>query len=484
MSHALIVEDDTDFAETLRALIARMKFTAAIAHTIKDARQQLLVRPPDVVLLDIELPDGNGMELFADDALMANCETVLITGHATLDTSIQALRLGAADYLIKPINLTQLQGTLSRVTRPSAMREELNSIESEWQTSGRFGRLLGRSAAMRRIFNEIARVAQTSVSVFITGESGTGKEMAAQTIHELSRRRKQPFFGINCGALSPTLIESQLFGHERGSFTGAEKQHTGFFERCNGGTLFLDEITEMPLDLQVKLLRVLETGTFMRVGSSNLMETDVRIIAATNRSPQLAVSEGRLREDLFYRLNVFPLTMPSLRDHPEDVPLLAESFLVAIAAREGARKVFSDDAFTHLAGYGWPGNVRELRNLVHRAYVMTEGTRIDRRWLAPLARSAPVASPPPSVPAVPEAVPAWDAPPVAVNAPQEPSITVPIGMSMSEIERRVIFATMEHYGQHKERVAAVLGISLKTLYNRLKEYANSPSVDQDDMVGS
>jgi DNA-binding NtrC family response regulator len=285
MTHALIVEDDADSAETMAALIAAQGFTVAIARTLRDARRQVVLQLPDLVLLDLQLPDGSGMDLFQDEQLVANSEIVLITGHASLESSIQALRMGAADYLVKPVNMKQLQGILSRVMRPSALQAELASLTAEWESSGHFGHLWGRSPPMRRIYEQIARVAVTAVSVFITGESGTGKEVVAQTVHDLSRRRKHPFLAVNCGAISPNLIESEIFGHEKGSFTGADRQHQGFFERAHGGTLFLDEITEMPLELQVKLLRVLETGLFMRVGSTTAQETDVRVIAATNRRP-------------------------------------------------------------------------------------------------------------------------------------------------------------------------------------------------------
>src|SRR3954451_14650647 len=364
MSHALVVDDDSDSAETMAMLIAAEGFTVATAGSLREARRQMALQEPDIVLLDLMLPDGSGMELFSDAKVLPNTELVLITGHASLDTSIQALRLGAADYLVKPINLKQLQGVLSRVTKPSALKAELDDLEKGLEEGGHFGQLWGRSAAMRRIYQQITRVSATGVTVFITGESGTGKEVVAKTVHELSRRRARPFFAVNCGAISPHLIESEIFGHEKGSFTGADRQHLGFFERAHGGTLFLDEITEMPLELQVKLLRVLETGTFMRVGSTVAQETDVRVIAATNRTPEQAVTIGKLREDLLYRLNVFPIELPPLRDRAEDVPLLAQHFLSAICEREGTTKTFTPTAVQRLQVYRWPGNVRELRNVV------------------------------------------------------------------------------------------------------------------------
>ncbi len=463
MSHALIVDDDADSAASLAALVATEGFSVATAHSLRDARRQMALQSPDVVLLDLQLPDGSGMDLFSDPGLIAQSEIVLITGHASLETSIQALRLGAADYIVKPASLRQLQGILSRVTKPSALSAEVATLKAEWETSGRFGKLWGRSSAMHRIYEQVSRVAATSVSVFVTGESGTGKEVVAQTVHDLSRRRKRPFLAVNCGAISPNLIESEIFGHEKGSFTGADRQHQGFFERAHGGTLFLDEITEMPLELQVKLLRVLETGLFMRVGSTQTQETDVRVIAATNRPPEQAVAESRLREDLLYRLNVFPIHLPPLRERAEDVPLLAAHFLAEVCQRENELKSFSPAALARLAAYRWPGNVRELRNVVQRAFVMAAGPVISDDWLP--SDAGPAAS------ARAEA-------PEAVGA----SIVLPIGTSMADAERALILATLRHFNHQRERTAAVLGVSLKTLYNRLKEY-NAKAPDPETPPG-
>jgi DNA-binding NtrC family response regulator len=480
LSHALIVDDDTDSAQMMAALIAAEHFTVATAHNLRDARRQMALQQPDIVLLDLQLPDGSGMDLFDDPQLVAHSEVVLITGHASLETSVQALRLGAADYLTKPVNMGQLRGILSRVMRPSMLMDELAALHAEWEKSGRFGHVWGRSVPMQRIYEQIARVAGTAMSVFITGESGTGKEVVAQTMHDLSRRRKQPFLAVNCGAISPNLIESEIFGHEKGSFTGADRQHQGFFERAHGGTLFLDEITEMPLDLQVKLLRVLETGTYQRVGSTTTQEADVRVIAATNRDPQQAVNQGKLREDLLYRLNVFPIELPPLRERIEDVPLLAEHFLGLVSEREGSAKRFTEAALAKLQAWRWPGNVRELRNVVQRAYVMAEGDRISDEWLPsdgtrrpeqPAAAMLPAAAAPA---AHAPAAPAYASPAHALARPAEPavpSITLPVGTSLAEAERALILATLQHCNHHKERTAAALGVSLKTLYNRLKEYS-------------
>jgi DNA-binding NtrC family response regulator len=463
VNHALIVDDDVDSAQMMAALIAAEHFTVATAHNLRDARRRMALQQPDIVLLDLQLPDGSGTELFDDPQLVAHSEVVFITGHASLGTSLQALRLGAADYLTKPVNMGQLRGLLSRVMRPAALRNELPSLQAEWQKSGRFGHLWGRSASMQRIYEQIARVAGTAMSVLITGESGTGKEVVAQTMHDLSRRHKQPFLAVNCGAISQHLVESEVFGHEKGSFTGADRMHQGFFERAHGGTLFLDEITEMPLELQVKLLRVLETGTFMRVGSTVSQQADVRVIAATNRAPEQAVAAGKLREDLYYRLNVFPIALPPLREHTQDVPLLAEHFLATVCERESVRKRFTPTALDKLVAYRWPGNVRELRNVVQRAFVMAEGEQITHEWL------------PSDPPAITSTAPTR----VAPTNTGEPVVTFKIGTSVAEMERQLILTTMDHCYQTKERAAALLEVSIKTLYNRLKEYAAAGSAPEE-----
>ena len=474
MPHALVVDDDVDSAASLRALIASEQFTVATAHSLRDARRQIALQRPDILLLDLRLPDGSGMDLLSDPELMANSEVVLCTGHASLESSIEALRMGAADYLVKPINLTQLQGVLSRIMKPAALKAEVEDLNAQLSSSGHFGHLWGKSEPMQRIYEQISRVAGTGVTVFITGESGTGKEVVAQTVHDLSRRRKRPFLAVNCGAISPNLIESEIFGHEKGSFTGAERQHLGFFERASGGTLFLDEITEMPQDLQVKLLRVLETGRFMRVGSTQSQEADVRIIAATNRPPQQAVALGKLREDLYYRLNVFPIELPVLRRRLSDVPLLANHFLSAICRQEGQVRRFSPAALRRLETYHWPGNVRELRNAVQRAFVMTSGEVIDETWLPAASEVALPAGAgalaEPGAAGAPVVAAAAQAAAPADGGVEAEHLKLPIGISLAQAERALTLATLRHYNNHKERTAAVLGISLKTLYNRLKEY--------------
>jgi len=450
----------------LAALIAREGHLVSSANSLAKARQLIAMHQPDLLLLDVHLPDGSGFELFENVELLSDTEVVLITGQASMETSIKALRLGAADYLVKPVNPAHLKGLLSRLIRPSQLRAELAEIMQLWRQTGRFGHLIGETPGMQAVFQQIARVAGTAVTVFVHGESGTGKELVARAVHDLSRRRDQPFLAVNCGALSPHLIESEIFGHERGSFTGAERQHQGFFERAHGGTLFLDEVTEMPPELQVKLLRVLESGTFMRVGSTELQQTDVRIIAATNRDVTAAVTRGVIRDDLLYRLNVFPISLPPLRERRNDIPLLAKNFLLDLERQENSSKhYFTPQALDRLAAYNWPGNVRELHNVIQRAWVMATDSEITEDWLPALA-TAPGAAESQTSATSPNN-PLSGSPNQGKNAPQ---LVVNVGSPLADIEREVILATFEHCGRHKERTAAVLGISMKTLYNRLKEY--------------
>ncbi|NIE66232.1 sigma-54 dependent transcriptional regulator [Burkholderia sp. Ax-1719] len=446
MPHVLIVDDDAETREALAAVVGEDGLTTAQAGDLREARIQLIRQMPDVVFTDLKLPDGSGTDLFQDLDPRSGVELVVITGHATVETAVDALKNGAIDYLVKPINLQRVKAILNRLPRAGDLKAEIGNLRGELRRMGRFGLMLGNSPAMQDVYDQISRVAVTPASVMLVGESGTGKEVAAQTIHQLSLRRKHEFLAVNCGAISPNLIESEMFGHERGSFTGADRQHKGYFERANGGTLFLDEITEMPIELQVKLLRVLETGMFMRVGTTKEIETDVRLIAATNRDPEQAVADGKLRLDLYHRLNVFPINLPPLRERGKDVELLAQAFLDELNERHGTKKQFPAAVREMLATYPWPGNVRELKNYVQRAHIMA-GNEGDLTAAVPLQISL--------------------SKPVAGTA-----VTIPFGTSLADADRQLILATLEQCGGVKTRAAEILGISLKTLYNRLVEYGN------------
>ncbi|HEV8578125.1 MAG TPA: sigma-54 dependent transcriptional regulator [Thermoanaerobaculia bacterium] len=441
MPHALAVDDDPNFLSALAELIEGQGFTTNTACTLRDARAQVSHRTPDVALIDLYLPDGSGIDLLKDLELGNATEVVLMTGHADVESAVQALRLGASDYLTKPLDIGRLKDILANVASVRPAPQASAPVE-ETEEVGRLGLLLGASPPMLAVYEMMKRVAPTDASVFLIGESGTGKDLAAQTLHLLSRRSKAPFLPLNCGAISPTLIESELFGHERGSFTGAQRRHKGYFERSHLGTLFLDEISEMPIELQVKLLRVLETGELMRIGGDQAVELDVRVIAATNRDPQKAVQEGKLREDLLYRLQVFPIHMPPLNERGDDVQLLADFFLSQLNERQGTAKAFSEDAMERFRVHPWPGNVRELKNVVHRAFIMADEEITPRCLPRELGGDFG-----------------------AVR-----SLNFQVGASIEEVERRLITATLEAYGGNKRQTAEVLGVSLKTLYNRLNAY--------------
>jgi DNA-binding NtrC family response regulator len=437
MPHILAVDDDPNFLSALAELVEGQGFTTQTAGTLRDARVLIGQRVPDIALIDLYLPDGKSVELLTNLELGAATKVVFMTGHADVESAVQALRLGASDYLTKPLDIGRLKNLLADLV--SVQQAEAPDAEpvSVPQEIGRLGLLLGASPPMQELYGMINRVAPTDASVLLVGESGTGKDLAAQTIHLLSRRSKAPFLPLNCGAVSPTLIESELFGHESGSFTGADRRHKGYFERAHKGTLFLDEITEMPIDLQVKLLRVLETGSVLRIGADAPVDVDVRVVAATNRDPLKAVEEGKMREDLLYRLQVFPIHMPPLRERGDDIPLLADHFLSQLNERQGTAKEWTEDTLLRLRAHSWPGNVRELKNVVHRAFIMADD-EIAARCL-----------------------------PREVSEAMARGLDFQVGASIVEVRRRLIAATLEASGGDERKAAALLGISPETLHNHL-----------------
>ncbi len=435
MSHVLIVEDDAQLAAELRDWASEEGCSCTVTSLLKQAIVQLSLQQPDWVLAAQDLPDGSGLDLLDQIASGDPVGIVILAQRPDVEHAVQAFRRGASDYLTTPPDRKRIAQLLASRRRPE---------RADTMRNGQAPALLGESPAMQTLREHIARVAPTEASVLLLGESGTGKELVAQNIHAQSARRRHPFLPVNCGAISPQLIESEIFGHEKGSFTGADRQHKGYFERASGGTLFLDEVIEMPIELQVKLLRVLETGTFMRIGSNQELHTDVRIVAASNREPETAIAEGRLRLDLFHRLNVFPLQVPPLRERGQDIALLAQHFLDEFNTAHGTAKQLSARTLAALSGYHWPGNVRELRNFMQRAYILSDQV-IDTQALAPgPAQCAATAL----------------------------TLAVPVGSSLAEVDRQLIFATLELCGGVKKRAADLLGISLKTLYNRLEEYGN------------
>ncbi|OZI55972.1 sigma-54-dependent transcriptional regulator [Bordetella genomosp. 4] len=447
MPHLLIVDDDDAVRDTLAEIGKDSGYTVSQASTIKRAVIEWERHVPDLLLLDVRLSEGSGMDLF-ERVPIGNAEVVVISGHGTMDSAIEALRLGATDYLVKPIEMDRLLRILNRVA--GGFGDAENSSQPV-KAPGRLGKMLGNSEPMTRLFDQISRAAPSEVTTLLVGESGTGKELAAHALHQLSPRSQKPFVVVNCGAIAPNLIESELFGHERGSFTGADRMHKGYFEQADGGTLFLDEVTEMPLEMQVKLLRVLESGCFVRVGSHQQISCDVRVIAATNRNPEQAVQDGKFREDLYFRLSVFPVDLPALRERGDDILMLADQFLSGLNAEHGTNKTFSEQARQAIQNHTWPGNVRELRNFVRRAFILADGDEVTGDTL--IRQASPT------------------------DAGKRPTLMrVPVGATLAEADRQLILATLERCQGVRKQTAAVLGISPKTLYNKLEEYAQAGHV--------
>jgi DNA-binding NtrC family response regulator len=445
MPHSLIVDDDADTRDMLARVVAAEGYSVSAADTLRAARGQIARRTPDLILVDLHLPDGDGIELVREIDQPLATDVVLITGHASLDSAIEAVRLGASDYLTKPISVERLIQFLRRQPRTTDLKQQIGELRDELRQVGRFGHLVGGSPPMQELYDRIGRVAPTSAPVFLLGEKGSGKELAARTIHDLSRRRRAPYFVFDCSALPAPLIETELFGRERGS---GEQRQVGILERVHGGTLVLSRMTTLPLASQVKLLRFLESGSFLPASASAPLSADVRIIATAEARPLSALAEGRFREDLLQRLEVFPIHIPPLRQRGSDVRMLAQRFLDELNSAEGTRKRFSRPALARLQEHTWPGNVRELKNYVHRAYLHA-GSVIDGDETAAAE---------------------------ALAEDTDDLITFRIGQPLEEIERRVTMATLARCGGVKKRAAATLGISLKTLYNRLESYAAKDAV--------
>lgn len=439
---ALLVDDDDVFAPAVAEIIRQEGFDVTTAGSLAEARSVLRGPRPALLLVDLALPDGNGLELAHEMLDVSSVHVILITGYASLDSAIEALRMRTFDYLTKPLDLDHLRSLLMRVRLQTAHEDTLRLIDASGRPAA-FGPLVGASEPMRKLNSIIEKVAPTEASVLICGESGTGKDLVGRAIHELSGRRNRPYLALNCGALAPTLVGSELFGHEKGSFTGASRRHIGYFERASGGTLFLDEVTEMPAELQVNLLRVLETGRLMRLGGNREIEVDVRVIAATNRKPGAVIASGDFRKDLFFRLSGFSITVPPLRERAGDIELLARYFLSVMNRENKTRRSLSEDAIAKLNAHDWPGNVRELGNQIARAYVMCAGDELSAACLPDLCEK-------------------WERVPDGA-----PIFTV--GDSLEEVERTLIDATLEYYKGNKRRAAQSLGISLKTIYNRLNK---------------
>jgi DNA-binding NtrC family response regulator len=441
----LVVDDEQAERDALSRLLAQWGYEVETASSGEEALRAAETFNPAVVVTDLVLPELDGLKLLQRLKETGRPPIVLmVTGHGTVETAVEAMRHGAFDYLTKPIDAAQLQVRIERASEQDSQLREIDRLRHQLREKDSRGQLVGEARDMQEVYRWIDLAATSNAPVLIYGESGTGKELAARTIHDQSSRKDRPFVAINCAAIPETLIESELFGHERGAFTGATERRLGCFELADGGTLFLDEIAEMNASTQAKLLRVLQETSFRRVGGKAEINVDVRVVAATNRVPAEAMSAGQLREDLFYRLNVFAIALPPLRTRTEDIPLLAETFIEEFN-RQDNRQVrgLTPEAKEALIRHVWPGNVRELRNVIQRAVVLA-GTGPLRPEHFPETILREVAP-----------APRGHAAPVA---------------PIREMERDLIMRALEETNQDKRRAASLLGISLKTLYNKLAKY--------------
>jgi len=442
----LIVDDETDSREALAELASRWGYDVQTAADGTEALRRAIEWHPDVILTDLVMPNMDGLWLLrALRAELPDCPVVLLTGRGTVQTAVQAIKEGAYDFIEKPLEISRLRVVLDRALEKKETMREVQLLRRRLAALAPGTDMIGSGPAMQRVFELVKKVAPANASVVLTGESGTGKEVVARAVHSLSPRKDKPFVALNCGAIPPTLIESELFGYERGAFTGADQRRLGNFELAHGGTLFLDEIGELPLEMQGKFLRVLEERRFRRLGGKSEVEVDVRVICATNRDLKEEIKKGRFREDLYFRLHVFTIHLPTLKERREDVPLLVQHFIEKFNGETGKHvQGLSPGAMDVLQNYAWPGNIRELRNTVERAMILTDGDTISEEHLPPDMRP---------------------------TRPEAATLRVPLGIQLREVEKEYILASLQRNGGNKARTAEVLGISEKTLYNKLNRYA-------------
>jgi len=454
----LIVEDEPNALMGLAELISGWGYQTETARDGVEGYEKALAWNPAIVVTDLKMPrmDGIGLltKLAEDGSGINNMAVVVLTAMGSIELAVDAMKLGAYDFLQKPVDATRLRTILANATRQRETEIELEVARRRLRETGVLGSMVGNSKSMRQIFGLIEQIAASNVSVLITGESGTGKELVARTLHELSPRKPRPFVAVNCAAIPETLIESEIFGHEKGAFTGAVDRRAGCFELASGGTLLLDEVGEMPIGTQAKLLRVLEERKLRRLGARTEQDVDVRVLAATNRDPSQVVAQGHLRADLYYRLNVFNIHMPPLREHLEDLPAMAEAMVSEMNHKHGRRVAgVAASMLDRMMAYDWPGNARELRNTIERAVILCpDGAPLDAGHLPPGFAKGQTQAPPAADGAI---------------------VPIHVGSTVDEAERLLILRTLEATGQNKTRAAEILGLSLKTLHNKLKEYSRA-----------
>jgi DNA-binding NtrC family response regulator len=441
----LIVDDEPNIRQGLAEALEGQGYEIEQAASGEAALELVRLKPFDLVLVDLVMEEMDGIEVLREiNREWPQTEVVIITAHGTIETAVKALKEGAYDYLTKPINVKRFRSYIHNILRAQELQEENWRLKEQLRTEQEYSQIIGRSDKLLTILEMIDQLAPTDVTILIEGESGTGKELVAHAIHKKSGRGQKPFISVNCGALPKELIGSELFGHEKGAFTGASQQKQGRFELADRGTLFLDEIAEMDLEAQVTLLRILEEGRFRRVGGTREVMVNVRVIAATNKSLQEQVKQGKFREDLFYRLNVVRMNLPSLRERQEDIKPLAQHFLDIFSNKyHKADLRFSSELYERFAHYQWPGNIRELKNCIERAVILAREPIIGLDLL-------------------PERLQGESNVPTGVG--------ISVGLSLAEMEREVIRQTLEHTGGHRKRTAEILGISERDLYYKLKKY--------------
>ncbi|RPH49221.1 MAG: sigma-54-dependent Fis family transcriptional regulator [Desulfobacteraceae bacterium] len=446
----LVVDDDTAHRTMLRALIVGWGYDVAEADDGSTAVAEVRIKPYDLVLTDVRMLKVSGVEALREiKSFNPAVPVIIMTAYSSVESAVSAIKDGAYDYLTKPLDFDKLKLSLERAMEHIHLKEENRLLKENLGISFDRRNIIGCSPAMVRLLETVALVAPSEATVLITGESGTGKELIAGAIHFNSARKEGPFVKINCAAITDTLLESELFGHEKGSFTGADRRKEGRFIQANGGSFLLDEISEMPLAMQVKLLRVLQEREITRVGGENAVKTDVRVIAATNRDLKEMVASGAFREDLYYRLNVVSLNTPPLREKREDIPLLAQNFLGMFAEKNRKKiKGFTPAAMVRIVKYGWPGNVRELMNAVERAVVLARSDYIDEKDL-PVVDSKE---------------------PERMSSQQDDTMSIPL----EEIEKATILKTLEFLKGNKSETARRLGITRRTLHKKLKKYGVMP----------
>ena len=475
LEKVLIVEDEPHARTGLTELVESWGYRTESAADGAEGLEKVLQWSPGIVVTDLKMPRMDGMQLLERlHELPQHVTVIMLTAQGSIESAVDAMRMGAYDYIPKPVDPVRLKTILQNASRQRESDVELDATRRQLRDTGVLGPLVGSSAQMKGIFQTIERVAPSNVSVLVTGESGTGKELVARALHDLSSRRTKPFVAVNCAAIPETLIESEIFGHEKGSFTGALERRAGCFELAEEGTLLLDEIGEMPMATQAKLLRVLEDRKLRRLGSKTETPVDVRVVAATNKDPQQAVASGQLRGDLFYRLNVFNIQMPPLREHRSDIPAISQKMIDDMNERHHCTvSGLSPALMEKLMAYDWPGNARELRNTIERATVLAGTGLLGVEHLPP--GFGEIGYGPRIAGTGGESVVATGG---IATTPQYPrndenAVVVEVGTTVDEAERQLILKTLNSTNNNKTRAAEILGITTKTLQNKLKEYASA-----------